>query len=47
MEFTNDIQDNAENMLRRSSENSSSGKVDEVANKNQNFAMFRGNRLAK
>ena len=44
-EFTNNIQNNAENEIRRSAEDSSSGKVGKVTNESENVAMFRGNRL--
>lgn len=37
---------NAENVIRSSAENSSSG-MDEVPNKSKNVANFRGNRLEK
>ena len=44
-EFTNNIQNNAENEIRSSAEDSPSGKVDKVTNESENVAMFRGNRL--
>ena len=44
-EFVNNIQNNAENEIRSSAENSSSGKVDKIPNESENVAMFRGNRL--
>ena len=44
-EFVNNIQNNAENKVRSSTEDSSSGEVDKVPNKSEDVAMFRGNRL--
>ena len=44
-EFANNIQNNAENEIRRCSKNSSSGKVDDLHNKSANDAKFSGNRL--
>ena len=38
-------QNNAENEIRNSAENSSSSKVDKVLNESENVAMFRGSRL--
>ena len=45
MEFVNNIQNNAENEIRNTAENSSSSKVDKVLTESENVAMFRGNRL--
>ena len=45
MEFVNNIQNNAENELRISAENSPSSKVGKVPNESENVAMFRGIRL--
>ena len=44
-EFANNIQNNAENDIRSSTEDSSSGKVAKVPNESENVAIFRGNRL--
>ena len=44
-EFVNNMQNNANNEIRSSTENSSSSKVGKVLNESENVAMFRGNRL--
>ena len=44
-EFANNIQNNADNEIRNSAENSSSSKVGKVLNESENVAIFRGNRL--
>ena len=44
-EFTNNTQNNAENEIRSSGEDSSSGKADKVPNERENVAIFRDNRL--
>ena len=44
-EFVNNIQNNAENEIRSSAENSSCSKVGKVPNESENVAMLRGNRL--
>ena len=44
-EFAIIIQNNADNEIRNSAENSSSSKVGKVLNESENVAMFRGNRL--
>ena len=44
-ELTKNIQNNAENEIRSSAEDSSSDEVDKVPNESENVAMFRGNRL--
>ena len=44
-EFVNEIENNAENEIRSSAENFSSGKVDKVPNESENVAMFRANKL--
>ena len=44
-EFVNNMQNNANNEIRSSTENSSSSKVGKVPNESENVAMFRGNRL--
>ena len=41
----NNIRKNAENDIRSSAENSSSGAVEKVFTETENFTMFRGNRL--
>ena len=46
-EFRNNIQSNAENKIKSSAEDSSSGGVDKVPNESENIAMFRGNRLVR
>ena len=45
IEFVNNIQNNAENEIRKSAENSSSSKVHKVLSESENVAMFRANRL--
>ena len=44
-ELTKNIQNNAENEIRSSAEDSSSDEVEKVPNESENVAMFRGNRL--
>ena len=44
-ELTKNIQNNAENKIRTSSEDSSSDEVEKVPKESENVAMFRGNRL--
>ena len=44
-EFANNIQNNAENEIISSAEDSSSGEVGKVPNESENVAKFRGNRL--
>ena len=44
MEFTNNIQNNVENEIRSSPENSSSGAVDKALIESKNVAMFKGDR---
>ena len=44
-EFINNMQNNAENEIRSSAEDSSSGEVDKVPNESENVAVFRGNRF--
>ena len=44
-EFTNNIQNNAENEIIISAEDSSSGEVVKVPNESENVGKFRGNRL--
>ena len=45
MEFVNNIQNNAENEISSSAENSPSSKVGKVPNESENVAVFRGNKL--
>ena len=45
VEFTKNIENNVENEITNSAEDSSSGAVYKVLNEYENVAMFRGNRL--